>query len=140
MVGCLGWGVASLRDILRDCYGKWVTAELVIYFQQQHGRLPADWQELEPIYGDGLGLHHGGLGFMQVQQRMVVEFSRLPELQSLALATTNASSVPTVVHAKSGERAHWQGAEPNRMIYEYFVEQGRPGLQGGVNAGGGHVN
>jgi hypothetical protein len=95
--------VATLLGTLRDCYAQWVTAELVILFQQERGRLPANWRELEPIYGDGHGLHHGGLVFAQVRQRMVIEFTRLPDLQSLSLATANAVSVPTVVYARSDD-------------------------------------
>jgi hypothetical protein len=133
LLALVGWAVASIRGDLRDSYGQWVTAELIIRFQQQRGRLPAGWQELEPVYGDGRGLHHGGLNFTQVQQRVAVEFSRLPELQSLALTTTNAGSIPTIIRTKSGRSPYWQGAEPNRLIYEYFVGQARPNPQGGAN-------
>jgi len=126
VAGFVAWGIASIPGILKDCYGQWVSAELVIGFQEQHGRLPTSWQELEPIYGDGRGLHHGGLSFAQVQQRMVIEFPRLAELQTLAQTTTNAVSIPRVIYPKTGRRSHWQGAEPNQMIYEYFVEHRRP--------------
>jgi len=117
------WGIASIPGLLKDCYGQWVAAELVIRFEEQTGRLPASWLELEPIYGDGQGLHHGGLSFVQVRERMVIEFPRLAELQALARTPTNAVNVPRVVYPKSGLRSHWQGAEPNKMIYDYFVER-----------------
>jgi hypothetical protein len=106
--------------MLRDCYGQWVTAELVINYHKDHRRLPTEWQQLETVYGDGHGLHHGGMSFPQVRERMVVEFGRLAELETLARSTSNVATLPEIIYTKSGRQAHWSGAEPNQMIYEYL--------------------
>jgi hypothetical protein len=123
----LWWGITTTHGTVRDSYGRRVAAALVMLFQEEHGRLPASWQELEPLYGDGRGLHHGGLSFKQVQERIVIEFSHLADLQALARVTKNAGSVPKVIYAKSGRGSYWENAEPNRMVYEYFVEHPQPG-------------
>jgi len=108
--------------MLRDCYGQWVTAELVINYHKDHRRLPTTWQELEVVYGDGQGLHHGGMSFPQVRESMVVDFGRLAELQALARGTSSVATLPEIIYTKSGRQSHWSGAEPNQMVYDYLRE------------------
>ena len=96
-LGYLGWSIAAIPRVLRDCYGQWVTAELVIYYHKDHGRLPVDWQELEVVYGDGEGLHHGGMSFAPVRECMIVEFGRLAELEALARGTSTVSKLPEII-------------------------------------------
>ena len=128
-VGFVGWGIATVPRVLRDLYGQWVTAELVINYHKDHLRLPKNWQELETVYGDGKGLHHGGMTFPQIRECMVVDFGRLAELQALAGSTSSVVTLPEIIHTKSGTESHWAGAEPNQMVYGY--------LQGSIQKRGG---
>ena len=124
-LGRLVWIIAGVPQVYRDCYGQWVSAELVIKFHERDNRFPTNWQELESIYGDGTGLHHGGMSFAQVKERMIIEFGRLPELESLVSNTSSNVTVPEIIYAKSRLRSHWSGAEPNRMVHEYLSDTKR---------------
>jgi hypothetical protein len=127
--GFAAWFIHSIPGMLDDLYGQWAAAELVIGFHEKHGRLPANWQDLQPIYGDGGGLHRGKLDFAGIQKCMVIEFARLGELQTMAQSATNTASVPRIIYLKNGVRSHWEGAEPNQMVYEYFVKVSQTGSQ-----------
>jgi hypothetical protein len=122
---CVVWSIATIPRLLRDCYSQWVTAELIIECHRKTGRFPSDWGSLEPFYGDGAGLHHGGLNFLQISELITVEFGRLPELQPVNIGNSTAANLPRVIYTKSGRRSHWSGAEPNQMIHEYLREQQR---------------
>lgn len=122
MVVAIGLGVA-VKGTLKDSYGQWVTAELVIFHHKHHGNLPADWNALEHSYGDGEGLHHGGMSFAKIKERMVVEFSKLTELQVLAQGSSSNLTIPKFIYPKSRRQSHWSGAEPNEMVYRYFKER-----------------
>jgi hypothetical protein len=119
-IAVLAWSINRIPAIVRDCYGQWATAELVINYHQKFGQFPTGWQQLEAIYGDGQGLHHGGMSFPEVRERMVVEFGRLPELEALALSTSSVAKWPEIIHTKSGQQSHYSGAEPNQMVYKYL--------------------
>ncbi|MEK7415770.1 MAG: hypothetical protein AAB263_20885 [Planctomycetota bacterium] len=106
---------------MRDCYGQWDTAELIVRFHRQHYRLPASWEDIREAYGDDSELR-GGLSVAQLQQIIVVEFARLGELEALAKRTLAATSLPEIIQPSSGRQSHWAGAEPNTLVYEYFCK------------------
>jgi hypothetical protein len=115
------WCVASAPGVFRDCYAQWDTAELIIRFHRQYHKPPASWEDIQGVYGDGSGLR-GGLSVTQLQQRITIEFERLGDLEALARSTSSVSSLPEVVQTRSGLQSHWAGAEPNKLIYDYFRE------------------
>lgn len=120
----LVWLVASAPEVARDCYAQWDTAELIIRFHRQHHRAPASWEDVQEAYGDGSGLR-GGMNTTQLEQRLAVEFARIGELETLARSSSAAPSLPEIVQARSGRQIRWSGAEPNRLIYDYFRELGQ---------------
>jgi len=121
-LGYLVWCFASVPRALHDCYGQWDAAELIIRFHRQHNRLPASWEQIGEVYGDGSGLH-GGMTFMQLKETIVMEFARLGELQELARQTSAVSALPEIVYPRSGRQSHWAGAEPNHLVYDYLRTQ-----------------
>jgi hypothetical protein len=122
LISWLAWGAARMPGLLKDCYGQWVTAEMVIRFHGQHDRLPCGWQDLEPVFEHYASFRQGRLSFAEVRQRIAVDFPALGALDALALKTTNAAILPRLITAKSGREAHWAEAEPNRMLFDYFAQ------------------
>ncbi len=134
IVAALATGVGivlSVPALLRDLYGQWDTAELVIRFHRQEHRLPLSWNDLQQVYsgsgsqqesdGKSNGLR-GGMSLPQLEETIVIDFTRLPELQQIAQSGLPSANLPKVVHTRSGRRSHWNNAEPNQLIYDYFRE------------------
>ncbi|MEO6054202.1 MAG: hypothetical protein ABIP97_09335 [Chthoniobacterales bacterium] len=111
-----------MTNVIRNAYAQWCTAELVIYYHQENGHLPKSWAELEPYFKNGQGLHAGGMSFAKLQRVAVVDFARLTELQSLAQVKSKTPSLPKIIHPMHGS-GNWTGAEPNQLIYDYFVQK-----------------
>jgi hypothetical protein len=93
---------------------------LVIQCHQHHQWLPTHWEELREVYGDGQGLHHGGLSFAEIREHMVMEFARLPELEAKARDRSSPPPLPEIIYPRSGRQAHGSGAEPNELVGDYL--------------------
>jgi hypothetical protein len=122
VISWLAWSVVRTPGLLKDCYGQWVVAELVIRFHGQHDRLPCGWQDLEPVFEHYASFRQGRLSFAEVRERITVDFAGLCALDALARRTTNAAHLPRPITPASGRQAHWAEAEPNRMVFDYFAD------------------
>lgn len=94
-----------------DCYSQWATAELIIAYQKDKSKMPESWQDLQPYRP--LALHHGGLTFEEIQKRIQIDFPSLPVLEK---AYPDKKFIPIIIKTKSGEKAYWEGAEPNQLV------------------------
>jgi hypothetical protein len=116
------WIPREFRHVVDDSYAKWGTAEMIIAFYEDHKRLPANWDDLRPAFVTGSAFPRGGLSFPKIQNLVVVNFDRLGELQR----ASNEKVLPPVIQARDGRTAHWSGAEPNEMVFEYFHQKPQP--------------
>ena len=94
-----------------DCYAQWATAELIIAYRKDKNKMPESWQDIQPYQPQAL--HHGGLTFEEIQKRIQIDFPSLPVLEK---AYPDKNSIPKVIKTKSGEKAFWDGAEPNQLV------------------------
>lgn len=114
VVGAAALTFAAYRQVTKtipDMYAQWASAETVIAFRKEKGRMPIGWDEMTPFYGSN-SPHHGGLIFDEVRARIVIAF---PELPKLELDYAN-SAVPEIITTTSGVQSHWDGAEPNQLV------------------------
>jgi hypothetical protein len=94
-----------------DMYAQWASAEMVIAFHKEKGRMPIDWDEMAPFYGSR-SPHNGGLTFKDMRARISIDFPELPKLES----DYTKSAIPEVISTASGIESHWNGAEPNQLV------------------------
>ncbi len=120
------WIHFYLPSLLKDCYGQWTSAELVIEYHIAHSSLPANWQDLRETYGDGKGYHTAYTNFDEIKERIVIDFGKLPDLQNLARQPAKTNTLPKIIYPKDGEKAYWSGAEPNELVYKYFWRKEHP--------------
>lgn len=106
-----------VHQTVPDCYAQWATAELIIAYRKDRGTMPADWLHLQPYFKDA-ARHHGGQSFEQIQQRIHVDFSSLPQLE----LDHGEGRMPEVITCASGIGAHWSGAEPNELVNEEMIK------------------
>ena len=118
-IGYLVWTLVSMPDFFRDLYVQWDTAEMIIRHHREHKQLPNGWDDLRATYGDGSGFR-GPRNFEALSQKTIVDFARLAEFERLAQSTSAVTSLPEIVRPRSGVQSHWSGAEPNKLIYNYF--------------------
>jgi hypothetical protein len=105
---------AAYRQVTKtisDMYAQWASAEMVIAFRKEKGRMPIDWDEMAPFYGSR-SPHHGGLTFKEVRARILIDFPELPKLES----DYTKSAVPEIISTACGIESHWDGAEPNQLV------------------------
>ncbi len=120
------WIYFGLQRLVRNAYTQWGTADLIINYHKSHGRLPVSWAELEPEFQSGKGMFLEQTTYPDIAQTVSVDFSRLPELQELARTNASATNWPRIIQPNRGT-GNWAGAEPNQLIYDYFVELRNPG-------------
>ena len=114
VVGAAALAIASHRQVTKtipDMYAQWASAETVIAFRKEKGRMPNGWDEMTPFYGSN-SPHHGGLMFDEVRARIVIDFPELPKLE----LNYGNSVVPEIITTTSGVQSHWEGAEPNQLV------------------------
>ncbi|GAA5115690.1 hypothetical protein JIN84_20075 [Luteolibacter yonseiensis] len=115
LAGIVGGGVLAynihqlVTKTIPDSYAQWASAEMVIAFRNERNRMPGNWEELGPYYGP---LHHGGLSFNEIRNRIIMDFPRLRELES----DYSKRPLPEVIRTRSGTQAHWALAEPNQLV------------------------
>jgi hypothetical protein len=116
ILGAGAFAFAAYRYVTKtipDLYAQWASAEMVIAFRKEKGRMPIDWDEMAPFYGTN-SPHHGGLTFEEVRGRISIDFPDLPKLES----DYAKSAAPEIISTTSGIQSHWDGAEPNQLVIQ----------------------
>lgn len=115
LVALVAGGVILTRraqKLLPDLHAQWATAELILAYRKEHQKMPVNWEDLKTYFPDSAP-HHDKLSFIEVQNRVVVEFDALPLLERKFPA---GEPLPKVIKIRSGIDAHLQGGEPNELI------------------------
>jgi len=114
----------TLPKWLADVYGQWAVGEMVIRFHEIQKRLPENWEELAPMHNDivhATKYSEGELGNV-----IGVDFGLLKVIEQKALAGGSRERLPEAIFARSGRQSCWSGAEPNELVFDYFVKQTEP--------------
>ena len=125
MIAALGWTLQRLPDA-NDIYGQWAAAELVISFHKQHHQLPARWEDLRPFYTDEGAPHRTKQNLEELRTTIDIDFARLAKLEQLANTESPPKALPEVIQPTSRNQAHWSGAEPNELVFDYLSKQNEP--------------
>ena len=121
LVALIAGGVILVRradKLLPDLYAQWATAELIIAYRRDHNRMPINWEDLR-TYFPASAPHHNTLSFVELQNRINVEFDALPVLER---SFKSGEQIPEVIRTRSGTDSHWQGAEPNELVNAAFAQ------------------
>lgn len=107
----------SLDSGIDDGYALWGAGEMVIEYLKVHGRMPRNWDDLQPQFSAKNG-RVGGWSFGQFQDRIGIDFNAdANELRRKSAESPVASF--RVIWAKwdAGVRV---GEDPNQMLCDYF--------------------
>ncbi len=120
--GLYAWMVPSVHRTIVDCSGQWSTAEAIMVYHQQNHRLPSQWDDLYVPYYESEVTHRArGVSFNRLKELIDIDFTLLPEMERLAKASSaRPEKLPECIRTLDGRRRHWDGAEPNALLYEYF--------------------
>lgn len=113
-----------LPEFLRDLYGQWAVGGMVIQFHETYRRLPDNWSELGPMQDESI--HAPRYENHDLEQRIVVDFALLKTLQHLADEAGSRDHLPEAIRTRSGTQSCWEGAEPNELVFDYFMGQAKP--------------
>jgi hypothetical protein len=131
IVGGVGWfGYSMYRYAtvtVPNAYAQWGAAELVIiHMKLNNGAWPKSWDDLEPIdaaYNTHWNLY-GGSDFKALKELIEIDWKADPAALRRASVTRdgdpNGDPPFRVIWRRDGGKSHWEGAEPNQMIADYF--------------------
>ena len=112
-------GIYAYRSVIamiQDCYAQWAIAEIIISYAEENDELPTEWSSL-PRYRQQ-GMHHGGLSFEEIRERIIIDFDRLEELAEFIPFD---AEIPEIIQTTSGRESHWEGAEPNHLVNDHLA-------------------
>lgn len=118
LCGCIVFASYNFSQHIDDAYAEWGAAEMLIDYMHDHdGEWPANWEYLEPYFGNSNGRVNGD-SFQRFQSRVYVDFQANSEdLRKLAI---ESDSIPfDVVHATSVWASRMDDG-PNGILYRHF--------------------
>jgi hypothetical protein len=125
-------------EVPKRAYAVWWTADLVIeYLEKQEGAWPRSWDDLRTLDGPASRITET----QEPDGSKAVEFRPTPkvdELRQLVEIDWNADPQKLleegrkgweppfrVIYLRDGRKTHYEGKEPNRMVFEYLVARER---------------
>jgi hypothetical protein len=120
----LGGGALYLArrtaNAIGDAYAGWWVADMVIEHMETHdGAWPRGWDDLREPYETCVRRSGQPWTFEQLRSRVDVDWGADPV--QLAASLGDGPGPPfRVIWLRSGGHNHWEGREPNRMIYDYL--------------------
>lgn len=118
-----GFAIHSSLEVVRDSYAEWDASLAIIHHMKEHGGAwPNSWNELKQAYETTPDLR-GPEHWEELKQRVDVDFQATPS--QLVTKQANDNKPPfKVVWLRNGKAHHWEGAEPNAVIFEYLKTVG----------------
>jgi hypothetical protein len=124
------WLACVIRNIYHhayvtvpDAYSAWWVAGLVIEYMDSHdGKWPKSWNDLQGPYELATKKFGQPWKFEDLQRRVEVDWNADP---SVLVHVKPAGDLPPfhVIWLRDGSNVHWEGREPNRMIWDYLQKK-----------------
>lgn len=110
-------------ETIPDLYAQaWVAGMVITHMKLHEGHWPHDWDDLTEDYEINCQGAGRPWSLEDLRNRVNIDFSAKPE--ELAKISLNNGNVPfRVIALRNGKRHHWQGSEPNLMIWRYLQER-----------------
>jgi hypothetical protein len=122
-----GWmAYQHITEVVHDSYAVWWVAGMVIeHVDANAGQWPQSWEELRDDYQTCVERLGEPWSFEELRSRVCVDWTaNATDLRKSALESDKAKF--RVVWLADGSSVHWEGAEPNQLIYEYLSKNRRP--------------
>jgi hypothetical protein len=129
-IGTFGtFGYLAYREVfyetLPDCYAQmWVADMTIEYMEWNNGAWPGSWNDLQEPYEVCVGRSGRPWSFDELRRRVGIDFSA--KSTELAKATLDDGQPPfRVIYLRNGKRHHWEGSEPNSIVWRYLEERAK---------------
>jgi hypothetical protein len=124
-----GYAAYCVYDIVTvvvpDCYTQeWVAALVIEHMKENGDRWPSGWNDLAETYRVLSHKTEIPWPFDELRRRVDVRFDVDPKSLRSAIAIDEQPPFQ-VIRLRGGGSHHWQGMEPNRMIWDYLNEKSK---------------
>jgi hypothetical protein len=105
---------------IRNAYAaEWAGSLIVDHLRQHADRWPKSWNDLRPVYEQHIARVGRPWSFEELQERVDIDWKvDVIELRRTALDERRPTTI--VIQRKDGVAEHFQGADPNAIIRNYF--------------------
>lgn len=104
--------------------GEWVAKLIVAYMKNNDGRWPGGWQDLQVPFQQ-VTTYASTARLADLEQRIEVDWTADPAKMTQAAQPFGPSAIE-VIRLKSGT-GRWGGMNPNKIIYNYLIQQNPSG-------------
>jgi hypothetical protein len=121
--GGIWWFVRSIDSTIADAYAVWNVAALVNeHLDRRNGKWPGDWDDLRRTLEQVKREDWTAELFDDWKRRVAIDWAADPNV--LAAATPDGEKPPfRAIWLRDGRTAHWEGAEPNRLVWEHLQQR-----------------
>jgi hypothetical protein len=129
IIGDLGWLTFAvcygLTQTIHNAYAVWWVAGMVcIYMDTHDGRWPKGWEDLRAPYESATLRSGAPWTFEELRNWVEVDWNADPA--ALRASEPLGDNPPfRVIWLRDGATSHWEGREPNRIIWEYLHQRKR---------------
>lgn len=128
LIAAAAIGYRHMSATALDAYAVWWVADIVVEYLDTHERRwPQDWDDLRPSFASVCAkVGNAPWRFEELCDRVEIDFSADPK--QLEKAPVVEGQPPfRVVYLRSGHKVHYEGAEPNTIIWKYLNGRWKPG-------------
>ena len=113
----------NIDTTIRNSYAQWWVADMVkVHLSANEQRWPKSWDDLRDDYEVCVKRSGRPWTFDELRSRVVVDWN--VDVQSLKATPLVHEQVPfRVIWLRDGSSSHWSKHEPNRMIWDYLMQQ-----------------
>lgn len=134
--GCaaaVGYAFWRVGETVHDAYAVWHAADLVVEHMEGHGGAwPQSWDDLCGTYESRATPGSGPASWEEIRARVEIDFTANPA--RLAAAESDGAGPPfRVIRLRNGRETHYEGCEPNEIVFRYFAaRKQRDAREGGL--------
>ena len=117
------WFAYDANRAMRNSYALWWAADMVTeHLKSNDDKWPRSWDELRDDYDTCVTRSGSPWTFNEIQQRVKIDFTVTTASLTEAALLANKPNFD-VITAVDGTDSHWQGREPNTIIFNYLTGQ-----------------
>ena len=118
-----GWLAYDANRAMRNSYTQWWAADMVTeHLKSNDNRWPRSWDELRDDYDTCVNRSGSPWTFDEIRQRVTIDFAATTASLTETALQENKPNF-NVIRAADGTDYHWQGHEPNTIIFNYLIGQ-----------------
>jgi hypothetical protein len=126
LLAAAGFGIWMLKrasNLSRDSDAVLLVAEMIVEHLQSNGdEWPHGWYDLRDDYKVCKGRSERPQTFENLRELVCVDWSATSESLMKAVSE-NMRPAAKVIWLADGETVHWQGGEPNQIVYSHFAQR-----------------